>query len=126
MKSRSLLIATASVLCLAIVGCVAPQPVEPTQPVTPSAAPAASSNVADVVEISTAAALAEVLTLEPEHAPPVLEALQSVQVSARRLSTGFQLVFGIGKLSPLQTMLAAGLLDQRDVVLVGGQSRRQG
>lgn len=36
----------------------APQPVEPTHSVTPSAAPAASSNVSDVVEISTAAALA--------------------------------------------------------------------
>jgi hypothetical protein len=43
--------------------------------------------------------------------PPILEALQSVQVSAQRNRTGFQLTFSMGKLSPLQAMLAAGLLD---------------
>jgi len=36
----------------------APQPAEPVNPAAPSAAPAPSSNVSDVVEISTAAALA--------------------------------------------------------------------
>jgi hypothetical protein len=43
--------------------------------------------------------------------PPVLEALQSVQATAGRNGTGFQLTFTIGKLSPLLIMLAAGLLD---------------
>lgn len=43
--------------------------------------------------------------------PPLLEALQSVQVTAGRNGTGFQLTFTLGKLSPLQIMLAVGLLD---------------
>ncbi len=43
--------------------------------------------------------------------PPLLEALQSVQVNSQRDRTGFQLTFTLGKLSPLQAMLAAGLLD---------------
>ncbi len=43
--------------------------------------------------------------------PPLLEALQSVQVTAGHTGTGFQLTFTLGKLSPLQIMLAAGLLD---------------
>lgn len=43
--------------------------------------------------------------------PPLMEALESVQVSAQRERTGFQLTFSIGTLSPLQGMLAAGLLD---------------
>ncbi len=43
--------------------------------------------------------------------PPVLEALQSVQVTAQRERSGFQLTFTLGKLSPLHAMLAAGLLD---------------
>ena len=43
--------------------------------------------------------------------PPLLEALQSVQVTAGRNGTGFQLTFTLGKLSPLQILLAAGLLD---------------
>jgi hypothetical protein len=43
--------------------------------------------------------------------PPLLEALQSVQVSAQRDRTGFQLTFSMGKRSPLQAMLATGLLD---------------
>jgi hypothetical protein len=53
--------------------------------------------------------------------PPVLEALQSVQVTAGRTGTGFQLTFALGKLSPLQVMLAAGSLDPintRVVVIV--------
>jgi len=48
----------------------------------------------------------------PVPAPlPLTEALQSVQVTSGRDRTGFQLTFSIGKLSPLQIMLAAGLLD---------------
>jgi hypothetical protein len=48
----------------------------------------------------------------PVPAPlPLTEALQSVQVNAQRDRTGFQLTFTLGKLSPLQVMLAAGLLD---------------
>jgi hypothetical protein len=48
----------------------------------------------------------------PVPAPlPLVEALQSVQVNAGRDRTGFQLTFTLGKLSPLQVMLAAGLLD---------------
>ena len=43
--------------------------------------------------------------------PPLMEALQSVQVSAGRDRTGFQITFTLGKLSPLQVMLATGLLD---------------
>lgn len=43
--------------------------------------------------------------------PPLMEALQSVQVSAQRERAGFQLTFTVGTLSPLQGMLAAGLLD---------------
>ena len=43
--------------------------------------------------------------------PPILEALQSVQVTAQRERTGFQLAFTLGKLSPLQPLLVAGLLD---------------
>ncbi len=50
--------------------------------------------------------------MAPLPAPlPVIEALQSVQVTAGRNGTGFQLTFTLGKLSPLQIMLAAGLLD---------------
>lgn len=51
------------------------------------------------------------LTAPMPAPPPVLEALQSVQVTAGRTGTGFQLTFTLGKLSPLQIMLAAGLLD---------------
>lgn len=49
----------------------------------------------------------------PVPAPlPLVEALQSVQVTSQRNGTGFQLVFSIGKTSPLQlAMLPAGLLD---------------
>jgi hypothetical protein len=48
----------------------------------------------------------------PVPAPlPLTEALQSVQVTAGRDSTGFQLTFTLGKLSPIQTMLAVGSLD---------------
>lgn len=48
----------------------------------------------------------------PVPAPfPVVEALQSVQINAQRERNGFQLTFTIGKLSPLQVMLATGLLD---------------
>jgi hypothetical protein len=48
----------------------------------------------------------------PVPAPlPLTEALQSVQVNAGRDRTGFQLTFTLGKLSPLQVMLATGLLD---------------
>jgi hypothetical protein len=58
----------------------------------------------------------------PLPAPqPVTEALESVQVTAGRNSTGFQLTFTIGKLTPLQLMLTAGLLDvmlTRVVVIV--------
>jgi hypothetical protein len=52
---------------------------------------------------------------------PVTEALESVQVTAGRNSTGFQLTFTIGKLTPLQVMLTAGLLNvmtTRVVVIV--------
>jgi len=41
----------------------------------------------------------------------LVEALQSVQVTAGRDRTGFQLTFTLGKLSPLQIMLAVGSLD---------------
>lgn len=48
----------------------------------------------------------------PVPAPlPVMEALQNVQVNSGRDRTGFQLSFTLGKLSPLQVMLATGLLD---------------
>jgi hypothetical protein len=49
----------------------------------------------------------------PLPAPlPVIEALQSVQVTSQRDRTGFQLTFTVGKTSPVQTvMLSAGLLD---------------
>lgn len=48
----------------------------------------------------------------PVPAPlPVIEALQNVQVNSGRDRTGFQLSFTLGKLSPLQIMLATGLLD---------------
>ncbi len=49
----------------------------------------------------------------PVPAPlPVVEALQSVQVTSQRDRTGFQLVFTVSKTSPIQTvMLSAGLLD---------------
>src|SRR5690349_15933503 len=48
----------------------------------------------------------------PVPAPqPLTEALQSVQVNAGRDRTGFQLTFTLSKLSPLQVMLATGLLD---------------
>ena len=50
--------------------------------------------------------------MAPVPAPqPLLEALQSVQVTAGRTGSGFQLTFTLGKLSPLQIMLAVGLLD---------------
>ena len=50
--------------------------------------------------------------MAPMPAPlPLVEALQSVQVTAGRDRTGFQLTFTLGKLSPLQTMLAVGSLD---------------
>lgn len=43
---------------------------------------------------------------------PVVEALQSVQVTSSRQRSGFQLRFSVGKTSPLlQTMLPAGYLD---------------
>lgn len=49
----------------------------------------------------------------PVPAPlPLVEALQSVQVTSQRNTAGFQLVFSMGKTSPLQlAMLPAGLLD---------------
>jgi len=48
----------------------------------------------------------------PVPAPqPLTEALQSVQVNAGRDRTGFQLTFTLSKLSPLQVLLATGLLD---------------
>lgn len=48
----------------------------------------------------------------PVPAPqPLTEALQSVQVNAGRDRIGFQLTFTLGKLSPLQVLLATGLLD---------------
>jgi hypothetical protein len=48
----------------------------------------------------------------PLPAPlPLTEALESVQVTAGRDSSGFQIAFTLGKLSPLQTMLAIGTLD---------------
>jgi hypothetical protein len=48
----------------------------------------------------------------PVPAPlPLTEALQSVQVNAGRDRTGFQLTFTMGKLSPIQILLATGLLD---------------
>ncbi len=48
----------------------------------------------------------------PIPAPlPITEALLNVQVTAGRDRTGFQLTFTLGKSSPLQVMLAAGLLD---------------
>lgn len=50
--------------------------------------------------------------MAPMPAPlPLTEALQSVQVTAGRTGTGFQLTFTLGKLSPLQIMLASGQLD---------------
>lgn len=50
--------------------------------------------------------------MAPMPAPlPLMEALQSVQVNAGRDRTGFQIAFTIGKLSPLQILLATGLLD---------------
>jgi hypothetical protein len=51
------------------------------------------------------------LTAPMPAPPPLLEALQSVQVTAQRERTGFQLAFAMGKLSPLQLLLATGLLD---------------
>src|SRR5215467_10260959 len=48
----------------------------------------------------------------PMPAPlPLIEALKSIQVNAQRDRTGFQITFTLGKLSPLQIMLATGLLD---------------
>jgi len=48
----------------------------------------------------------------PMPAPlPLSEALESVQVTAARDSSGFQIVFSLAKLSVLQTMLAVGTLD---------------
>ncbi len=48
----------------------------------------------------------------PSPAPAMLlDALQSVQVTAGRTGTGFQLTLGLGKLAPLQSMLATGQLD---------------
>lgn len=48
----------------------------------------------------------------PVPAPlPLVEALQSVQVNSQRDRSGFQLTFTLGKMSPLQVMLATGLLD---------------
>lgn len=50
--------------------------------------------------------------MAPMPAPqPLMEALQSVQVNAGRDRTGFQISFTLGKLSPLQIILATGLLD---------------
>jgi hypothetical protein len=42
---------------------------------------------------------------------PLMEALQSVQVTEQRDRTGFQITFTLGKRSPLQTMLQAGQID---------------
>jgi hypothetical protein len=42
---------------------------------------------------------------------PLAEALESVQVTAGRDSSGFQIVFSLAKLSVLQTMLAVGTID---------------
>ncbi len=48
----------------------------------------------------------------PMPAPlPLTEALQSVEVTAGRDRSGFQIAFSLGKMSPLQTMLAVGFLD---------------
>lgn len=48
----------------------------------------------------------------PIPAPkPVMEALQSIQVTSSKDHSGFQLTFAISKQSPLQTMLAAGYFD---------------
>jgi hypothetical protein len=45
-------------------------------------------------------------------APPVMEALESVQVTSSRDRSGFQLTFSLGKASPLQlALLPAGYLD---------------
>jgi len=51
------------------------------------------------------------LTAPVPAPPPLLEALQSVQVTSQRDRTGFQLKFSVGKLSPIQALLAVGLLD---------------
>jgi hypothetical protein len=51
------------------------------------------------------------LTAPVPAPPPLLEALQSVQVNSQRDRTGFQLTFSVGKLSPIQGLLAVGLLD---------------
>jgi hypothetical protein len=48
----------------------------------------------------------------PGPAPkPVMEALQSIQVTSSKDRSGFQLTFTISKQSPLQTMLPAGYFD---------------
>jgi hypothetical protein len=48
----------------------------------------------------------------PVPAPkPVVEALQSIQVTSTKDRSGFQLTFTISKQSPLQTMLQAGYFD---------------
>src|SRR5436305_8606346 len=49
----------------------------------------------------------------PLPAPlPLIEELQSVQVTSGRTGTGFQLTFNVGKTSIIQTaLLPAGLLD---------------
>jgi len=48
----------------------------------------------------------------PVPAPlPLIEALQRVEVTSSRERSGFQLTFSLGKTSPLQTALVAGLLD---------------
>jgi hypothetical protein len=48
----------------------------------------------------------------PVPAPkPVMEALQSIQVTSSKDRSGFQLTFAISKQSPLQTMLPAGYFD---------------
>src|SRR5512137_1127900 len=51
------------------------------------------------------------LTAPVPAPPPLLEALQSVQVNSGRDRTGFQITFSMGKLSPIQLLLAVGLLD---------------
>lgn len=62
------------------------------------------------------------LTVPVPAPPPLIEALQSVQVTSQRDRTGFQLTFTVGKTSPIQTvLLPAGLLDPmitRVVVIV--------
>lgn len=49
---------------------------------------------------------------------PFMESLQSLQVNSGRDRTGFQLTFTLGKLTPLQLMLATGSLDPMNTRVV--------